>query len=195
MTNLEKKQKRVDFLKYLESKGIETVSDQIKRNESEIRFILHLEEVRNKRDERLNLILNEKIPTYDVNLKGKQFFHIDDLEKGNDEIFFYCNDGKIYQMYHDQEYSESVYIESIQGDIKDLIDTDILNVDVVTRSRKEKYGTSTKTTYKFETTKGLVTIKWFGSSTGRNSEDVTIRAFELKDIWRDKRLETMFKNK
>ena len=195
MTSLEKKEKRVSFLKYLESKGIETVSDQIKRNENEMRFILHLEEVRNKRDERLKLLLNEKIPTYDVNLKGKQFFYIEDLEKGDDEIFFYCNDGKIYQMYHDQESGESVYIESIEGDIKDLIDTDILNADVVTIYKKEKYGTSTKTTYKFETTKGLVIINWIGTSTGRNSEEVTIRAFDSKDVWRDKRLETMFKNK
>lgn len=193
MTSLEKKEKRVSFLKYLESKGIETVSDQIKRNENEIRFILHLEEVRNKRDERLKLLLNEKIPTYDVNLKGKQFFYIEDLEKGDDEIFFYCNDGKIYQMYHDQESGESVYIENIEGDIKNLIDTDILNIDVVTISKKEKYGTSTKTTYKFETTKGLVTINWIGTSNGRSSESVEVRAFDSKDIWRDKRLETMLK--
>ena len=121
MTSLEKKEKRVSFLKYLESKGIETVSDQIRRNENEIRFILHLENVRNKREDRLNLILN---PTYtEINFIGKQFFHIEDLEKGDDEIFFYCNDGKIYQMYHDQESGESVYIESIEGDIKDLIET------------------------------------------------------------------------
>ena len=194
MTSLEKKQKRVNFLKYLESKGIETVSDQLKRNEKEIRFILNLEEVRNKREDRLNILLNE--PTYtEVNFLGKQLFYIEELEKGDDEIFFYCNDGKIYQMYHDQESGESVYIESIEGDIKDLIDTDILNVDVVTISKKEKYGTSTKTTYKFETTKGLVTINWIGTSTGRNSEEVTIRAFDSKDVWRDKRLETMFKNK
>lgn len=193
MTSLEKKEKRVSFLKYLESKGIETVSDQIKRNENEIRFILHLEEVRNKRDERLKLLLNEKIPTYDVNLKGKQFFYIEDLEKGDDEIFFYCNDGKIYQMYHDQESGESVYIENIEGDIKNLIDTDILNIDVVAISKKEKYGTSTKTTYKFETTKGLVTINWIGTSNGRSSESVEVRAFDSKDIWRDKRLETMLK--
>jgi hypothetical protein len=102
MTSLEKKQKRVNFLKYLESKGIETVSDQLKRNEKEIRFILNLEEVRNKREDRLNILLNE--PTYtEVNFLGKQLFYIEELEKGDDEIFFYCNDGKIYQMYHDQE--------------------------------------------------------------------------------------------
>jgi hypothetical protein len=152
MTSLEKKQKRVNFLKYLESKGIETIYNQLQRNENEIRFILNLEEVRNKREDRLNILLNE--PTYtEVNFLGKQFFYIEELDKGDDEIFFYCNDGKIYQMYHDQESGESVYIESIEGDIKYLIDTDILNADVVTIHKKEKYGTSTKTTYKFETTK------------------------------------------
>ena len=195
MTSLEKKQKRVEFLKYLESKGIETVSNQLQRNENEINFILNLEKVRNKRDERITYLLNDKVissENFEVNFSGKQFFHIQENE---DEIFFYCNDGKIYQMYHDQESGESVYIDKIEGNIKDLIDTDILNLDVVAISKKEKYGTSTTTTYKFETTKGLVTINWIGNSNGRNSEDVTIRTFESKDIWRDKRLETMFKNK
>lgn len=195
MTSLEKKQKRVEFLKYLESKGIETVSNQLQRNENEINFILNLEKVRNKRDERITYLLNDKVissENFEVNFSGKQFFHIQENE---DEIFFYCNDGKIYQMYHDQESGESVYIDKIEGNIKDLIDTDILNLDVVAISKKEKYGTSTTTTYKFKTTKGLVTINWIGNSNGRNSEDVTIRTFESKDIWRDKRLETMFKNK
>ena len=36
MNSLEQKQKRVQFLKYLESKGIETVSKQIQRNENEL---------------------------------------------------------------------------------------------------------------------------------------------------------------
>lgn len=189
MNSLEQKQKRVQFLKYLESKGIETVSKQIQRNENEIRFIQTLEKVR-KRDERLKTLLNEKIPSYnEINFVGKQFFYIENVEKGDDEIFLYCNDGKIYQMYHDQESSESVYIEDIEGDISNLIDTDILDVEVVAKPKKQSYGTATSTSYKFITKKGSVTIKWIGTSNGKHSESVALRKFESKDIWRDKRLE------
>ena len=192
MDNINKKQKRVEFLKYLESKGIETVSNQIKRNENEIRFILHLEKVRIRRDERLNYLLNDKTPSYDkVNFIGKQFFHI---HKEDDEIFFYCSDGKIYQMYHEQEYSESVYIKNVKGDINDLINNEILNVELVTKDKKVSYGTATSTFYKFTTQKGSVTIKWFGNSNGRHSESIDLRTFDAKDIWRDKKMEILINN-
>jgi hypothetical protein len=75
MTTLEQKQKRILFLKYLESKGIETVSAEIERNEREVKFILHLEKVRMRRDKRLNYLLNDKVTSYDkVDFIGKQFF-------------------------------------------------------------------------------------------------------------------------
>ena len=192
MNNINKKQKRVEFLKYLESKGIETVSNQIQRNENEIKFLLHLEKVRIRRDERLNYLLNDKIPSYEkVNFIGKQFFHID---KEDDEIFFYCSDGKIYQMYHEQEHSESVYIKNIKGNIENLINTDILNVEIVTKDKKVPYGTATLTFYKFTTQKGSVTIKWFGNSNGHYSESVDFRTFDAKDIWRDKKMEILINN-
>ena len=61
MTSLEQKQKRVQFLKYLESRGIETVSKQLERNENEIKFILEQKELRNDRDKKLNHLLNGKL--------------------------------------------------------------------------------------------------------------------------------------
>ena len=187
MTTLQQKQKRILFLKYLESKGVETVSKEIERNERDVKFILHLQRVRTRRDERLDYLLNDKIPSYEaVNFIGKQFFYID---KEDDEIFFYCNDGKIYQMYHEQDSCESVYIEKVEGDINDLINSDILNVEVFTKPKKVSYGTSTLTFYKLKTSKGTVTIKWFGNSNGHHSESVDLRTFEAKDIWRDRRLE------
>jgi hypothetical protein len=189
MITLEQKQKRILFLKYLESKGIETVSKEIERNERDVNFILHLEKVRMRRDRRLDCLLNEKVPSYDeVNFIGKHFFYID---KGVDEIFFYCSDGKIYQMYHEQDSCESVYIENVKGDINDLINSEILNVELVTKPKKVSYGTATSTFYKFTTQKGSVTIKWFGNSNGYYSESIDIRSFESKDIWRDTRLEVL----
>jgi hypothetical protein len=188
MNNLEQKQKRILFLKYLESKGVETVSKEIERNEREIKFILNLQRIRRRRDERLDYLLNDKISYSEANFVDKQFFYID---KGDDEIFFYCNDGKIYQMYHEQDSCESVYIEDIEGNLNDLLNTDILNVELVAETKKVAYGTETLTFYKFTTQKGSATIRWFGNSNGYYSESVDIGVLVLKDLWRDKRLELL----
>ena len=62
MNELEKKEKRLDFLKKLESHGIETVSKHIERVETEIetiKFTIRLEKLRDKRDKKINHILGK----------------------------------------------------------------------------------------------------------------------------------------
>jgi hypothetical protein len=92
------------------------------------------------------------------------------------EIIFNCNDGNKYMMAHDQNCCEEVYIESIVGELDDLINSPI------TMARKEtnkdnplprKDDSFTWTFYKLATVKGYVTIRWYGNSNGYYSEEVS----------------------
>jgi hypothetical protein len=121
---------------------------------------------------------------------GKQFFYIG---RGDAEMLFYCSDGNIWKMHHEQDCCESVYIEDIEGDLDDLINTEILNAEEVCNSDRdsEEYESVTWTFYRFATVKGYVTIRWVGYSNGYYSESVDLEPLDLKEEWRDKRLEVL----
>jgi hypothetical protein len=97
-----------------------------------------------------------------------------------DDIVFTQDDGKQYRMYHQQECCEEVYIESIVGDLADLVGNPILVAEVVQRSGDvseqvtDRFNQSdgTWTFYKIATIKGHVDIRWVGSSNGYYSESV-----------------------
>jgi hypothetical protein len=84
-----------------------------------------------------------------------------------------------YVFAHSQDCCESVYIESIVGDIEDLVNTPILIAEESsgdtpadsTASPSESY---TWTFYKFATFKGYVDIRWLGESNGYYSESVDV---------------------
>lgn len=96
----------------------------------------------------------------------------------NDTISFDTSDGSSYLMYHSQDCCENVYVESIVGDLDDLLDSEILLADQVvgetpTDWTADKYAESyTWTFYKLATRKGYVDIRWFGESNGYYSEGV-----------------------
>lgn len=112
------------------------------------------------------------------NLIGKTLRHID-INNDKDEIKFFCNDGDIYLMYHDQDCCEAVTIEDIIGDINDLIGYPITIAEEVISNENPKeieYADSfTWTFYKFATIKGYVTIRWYGESNGYYSESVDFK--------------------
>jgi hypothetical protein len=83
-----------------------------------------------------------------------------------------------YLMYHEQDCCENVYLEDIDGDIEDLIETTILLAEVVSNNDKinnkdvDQSDSFTWTFYKMATYDGYVTLRWFGSSNGYYSEEV-----------------------
>lgn len=96
----------------------------------------------------------------------------------SDTIVF-KNSTETFTLYHEQECCEDVYIESIVGDLTDLMDSEIL----VAEERKSSetpvsdsdYEDSfTWTFYSFRTIKGSVDIRFYGTSNGYYSESVSI---------------------
>jgi len=122
----------------------------------------------------------------------------DDIE----ELRFVSDSGETFRMYHDQDCCESVYLDDIEGDLEDLVDTPILVArEAASDSRREaerdilqgeeyvmhKLSTfgeeqtirggddsETWTFYLFRTIKGSVTLRWYGYSNGYYSESVNI---------------------
>ena len=99
----------------------------------------------------------------------------------NDSLVFYCSDGSVYLMTHEQDCCEGVYIESIHGDLKDLVGVPLVMAEDISSELEnepalENYDESyTWTFYKFATIKGYVTIRWYGSSNGYYSESVDFK--------------------
>jgi hypothetical protein len=97
---------------------------------------------------------------------------------GSELIFENANERYVFA--HSQDCCESVYIESIVGDIEDLVNTPILiaeesSGDTPADSTAEPCESYTWTFYKFATFKGYVDIRWLGESNGYYSESVDVQ--------------------
>ncbi len=90
---------------------------------------------------------------------------------------FTFDDGTVYEMVHDQDCCESVRIEEIEGDLEYLEEVPILSASEDTNSENGIDGDDdsfTWTFYNFQTQRGHVQIRWYGSSNGYYSESVTV---------------------
>ena len=120
-------------------------------------------------------------------LKGKVLTKIEGLQKDNDVVTFYAEDGSIFQMYHEQDCCESVSIEDVCGDVYDLIGEKILVAEENSCSDETPGGVPTPseyddsytwTFYKLATKKGYVDIRWYGTSNGYYSESVDFKQIQ-----------------
>lgn len=101
---------------------------------------------------------------------GKVFTSVTDL---SDEIVF-SNNTESYKFYHQQNCCESVYIESIVGDLLALVGTPILMAEESSSDLSDNEGCEEWTFYKFATIKGYVDICWRGTSNGYYSTSVSL---------------------
>lgn len=93
----------------------------------------------------------------------------------NDKIIFYTSDQRKFKLYHRQDCCESVYIESIVGNIEDLYGYPLIFVEESTPHALalDEYDHShTWTFYRLRNHKGDVTIRFYGTSNGYYSEKV-----------------------
>ena len=124
-------------------------------------------------------------------LVGKIILDIQGLEKGSDEVVFVCSDGSKYKMYHSQDCCENVQVEDVYGDLEDLIGEKIVIAEENSSAegpRLDKFDDSyTWTFYKLATIKGYVDIRWYGTSNGYYSEEVSF--VRIVDGCKDKDME------
>lgn len=116
-------------------------------------------------------------------LVGKTLVRVE-LNKDRDVLEFETVDGDKYQLYHDQDCCESVWLEDVNGDFDDLVGSPLLIADEVTNlehdmkadgPRNEYDDSYTWTYYKLHTINGGVHLRWYGTSNGYYSERVDFR--------------------
>ena len=107
---------------------------------------------------------------------GKTFTSVE-MNADRDEILFMTDAGEQYKMYHQQDCCERVTVEDIVGDLDDLVGSPILIFEERANHEEEAlmpdYRSETWTFYEFATVKGSVTIRWYGTSNGYYSENVS----------------------
>ncbi len=97
-------------------------------------------------------------------------FTINDTE---DVILISTQSGNHYKMYHDQECCGSVTVDDVCGDLDDIIGKVILVAEESTSNSYDNlYESQTWTFYKIDTSKGGITIRWYGNFNGYYSESV-----------------------
>ena len=103
---------------------------------------------------------------------------ITNIEVEDDQVTFTTSDDAVYRMLHYQDCCESVTVDDVIGDIKDLLNSPITMAEEVTSDEnpegfeREWQESFTWTFYKLATIKGYVTIRWYGESNGYYSESV-----------------------
>ena len=113
-----------------------------------------------------------EVPVAVEDLKGKVLKSCK-VNDDDTEIVFLTEGGEKYKMLHYQDCCELVYIESIVGDLEDLVGNPITFVAESNNwSACNEDGSQTWTFYRFATIKGYVVIRWVGESNGYYSERV-----------------------
>jgi len=112
-------------------------------------------------------------------LVGKTLSSVTNID---DEVLQFKTDtGETYKLFHEQDCCERVFIESIVGELSDLVGSPILLAEEVTSDVNPEDTTIdllyqdsfTWTFYKFATIRGYVDIRWYGESNGYYSESVS----------------------
>jgi hypothetical protein len=126
-------------------------------------------------------------PREEVNISkmvGKNVVSID-ISKDKTIVTFYCvdfnNNEFKYEMLHEQDCCEDVYLEDVVGDLEDLY-TQIIKAEEVTNRTDEPSENSdesyTWTYYNLATQEGYVQFRWFGTSNGYYSESVSVYEYK-----------------
>lgn len=120
------------------------------------------------------------ISVYDE-LIGKVIVKIDNYVSASDKedsLIFHLSNGAVYKQYHENDCCENVFVEDINGDLDDLIGSKLIQAEESTKEDPDADESGTWTFYKFGTSKGYVTIRWYGCSNGYYSESADMIKIE-----------------
>lgn len=97
------------------------------------------------------------------------------VENGDKSVVFTTSEGDKYELTHHQDCCEYVYIESVVGDLQDLVGNPITMAERVTQTDDSGNNESATWTFlKFATIKGYVDVRFHGSSNGYYSETASM---------------------
>lgn len=106
-------------------------------------------------------------------LIGSTISQITGCKTGSDKITIATDRGTL-TMHHYQDCCESVTVEDVVGDPSDLIGGVASIAEVRINEKDAEYDHETWTLYEIRTTKGDITIRWYGTSNGYYSESVDL---------------------
>lgn len=99
-----------------------------------------------------------------------------------DDTLCFSNENEQYTFLHYQDCCETVSIEDINGDLKDLENLPLLIArESSNHENTEGEDSITWTFYTFATIVGFVDVRWFGSSNGYYSESVNLEYERLQN--------------
>jgi len=112
---------------------------------------------------------------------GETFSYVEG-KVGGAVLRFHPNSNTQFELFHDPDCCESIRIEEIIGDLKDLELSPIIEAEEVSSEGapepkeldEDKSGSYTWTFYRFATAKGTVVVRWLGLSNGCYSEKVSM---------------------
>lgn len=116
-------------------------------------------------------------------LIGSQRPDISELKP--ERIFFVLADGTMVAFWHYKDCCESVYCEDIEGDLFDLIGRPLVVSETAYHSpenHQRGVESETWTYYRIGTPKGMVSLRWLGSSSGYYSEHVSVGVLKGENI-------------
>ena len=105
-------------------------------------------------------------------LQNKTLKQVVGCEYGSETVVFETEDGDVFRMFHSQNCCESVSLEDVCGDVRDLIGSPIVRAEVRSNVMEGEIREEW-TFYELATIKGSVTLRWYGVSNGYYSTAVS----------------------
>lgn len=102
--------------------------------------------------------------------------------RDGDELYFLTDYNDLYVMMHAQECCETVWINSIDGDLESLEGEVVIVSEEACQHESENPEVNTWTFYRLRTNLSTVVIRWAGTSNGYYSEKVGLYMLVDKSV-------------